>query len=100
MLTVNPLTRAWRMGFTANGVIWNRALAVEFYTPTTMAVLAVVAAEIVEAVVAAQVHRAVRVALLRVAVLLLRQVMAAVVKCGAEVGCGAAEVAAAMLLPD
>jgi hypothetical protein len=79
------------MGFTANGVIWNRALAVEFYTPTTMAVLAVVAA---------QVHRAVRVALLRVAVLLLRQVVAAVVKCGAEVGCGAAEVAAAMLLPD
>ena len=50
-------------------------------------------------VVAAQVRRAVRVALLRVEVLLLRQVVAAEVGCGAEVRCGSAEVVAAVLLP-
>jgi hypothetical protein len=58
-------------------------------------------------VVAAQVHQAVRVALLWVEGLLMRQVVAAEVGCvaaemlqvvAAEVGCGAAEVAAAVLL--
>ena len=52
-------------------------------------------------VVAAQVRRAVCVALMRVEVLLLRQVVTAEVGCGAaEAGCGAAEVAAAVLLSD
>jgi hypothetical protein len=48
------------------------------------------------AAVAAQVHRAVRVEVL----LLLRQVVAAEMGCGAEVRCGSAEVVAAVLLPD
>jgi hypothetical protein len=48
-----------------------------------------------------QVRRAVCVALMRVEVLLLRQVVTAEVGCGAaEAGCGAAEVAAAVLLSD
>jgi len=31
-LFVNPLTRAWRMGFVENGTIWERARAVNYYT--------------------------------------------------------------------
>lgn len=32
MLFVNPLPRAWRMGFVENGTIWERARAVDYYT--------------------------------------------------------------------